>query len=71
MPKVWENTFRVGIYKCHMTYSKRGGIHADWTPDLPNRDLSEQERQQYRSGRDSLLAEVGKELGGSVLVVET
>lgn len=69
--KKWESTFRVGIYKCHMTYSKQAGIRSEWDPDLPDRALSKQERDQYRAGRDALLAEVGKELGGSVLVVET
>jgi hypothetical protein len=67
----WTNTFLVGIYKCKMTYSREGGLNAEWTPDLPDRQLSSQEASQYRAGRDALLQEVGKEIGGKVLVVET
>ena len=75
----WKNTFLVGIYKCELSYSKQDGmlsyskedgLHAKWSPDLPDRQLSEQEQAQYRSGRDNLLAEVGKALGGNVAVVE-
>jgi len=67
----WKNTFLVGVYKCEMTYSKADGMHADWTPDVPDRTLSEQEQTQYRAGRDALMSEVGKALGGSVLIIET
>jgi hypothetical protein len=68
--KQFKNTFRVGFYKCEMTYSKEDGLKAEWEPDLPNHNLSTQELEQYRSGRDALLNEVGKYLGGSVLVIE-
>jgi hypothetical protein len=68
----WKNTFLVGVYKCEMAYSERRGLTAKWSPALPaERELSKQELEQYRAGRDALLAEVGKHLGGSVLVVET
>jgi hypothetical protein len=66
----WKNTFLVGVYRCEMTYSKNQGFQAKWSPDLPSRQLSDQEWAQYRSGRDNLIAEVGKAIGGSVLVVE-
>ncbi len=69
--KKWENEFWVGIYKCKMTYSTRDGIASKWSPHLPKRGLSAQEREQYRSGRDNLLAEVSRHMGGSVLVIET
>jgi len=67
----WKNTFVVGVYKCEMTYSTgKNLMRAKWWPNLPARRLSDQEREQYRSGRDNLLAEVGKAIGGSVLVLE-
>jgi hypothetical protein len=66
----WKNTFRVGIFKCELSYSERGGLHAWWSPDMPDRKLSDQEMAQYRSGRDNLLAEVGKAMGRSVAVIE-
>jgi hypothetical protein len=70
--KRWTNTFLVGLHKCEMTYSQRDGLHAKWVPKLPEaKSFSAQEMDQYRAGRDSLLAEVGKEMGGQVLVVET
>lgn len=66
-----ENTFFVGEHKCELVYTKRRGLRTNWTPDLPRRELSEQEWTQYRAGRDALLVEVGKHFGGSVLVIET
>ena len=67
----WTNTFVVGAYTCEMTYSKSKGITATWRPKLPPaKSLSKQEHEQYRAGRDALMAEVAKQLGGSVLVVE-
>jgi hypothetical protein len=66
----WKNTFLVGIYKCELTYSAGKNLHAKWSPPPPARQLSHQEQAQYRSGRDNLLQEVGKAMGGSVLVLE-
>lgn len=68
----WSNTFLVGPYKCHMTYSEGDGeLRCEWDPEMPDRNLSEQELAQYRRGRDSLFDEIAKELGGNVVVVET
>jgi hypothetical protein len=69
----WKNTFLVGVYKCELTYSHGKNLQAKWLPHLPNRQLSDQEIAQYRSGRDSdnLIAEVAKAVDGSVLVIET
>lgn len=66
----WKNTFRVGIYKCELTYSMGKSLQAEWWPSLPTRQLTGHEMDLYRSGRDNLLAEVGKVMGGSVLVIE-
>jgi hypothetical protein len=72
MTNKWKNTFRVGIYKCEMTYSKNHGLHAKWLPKMPgHREFSQQEMAQYRSGRDNLIAEVAKTMGGSALIIET
>lgn len=68
----WTNTFVVGLYKCEMTYRKDSGMSMKWSPRMPAaKSFSPQEMEQYRSGRDNLLAEVGKHMGGSVLVIET
>jgi hypothetical protein len=67
----WKNTVLVGIYKCEMSYSsKGGGLQCEWSPDLPDRPLTEQEYSQYRAGRDNILSKVAKHLGGNILVVE-
>ena len=46
-----------------------GGFTCEWSPTIP-RELKKKERNRYRAGRDSLLAEVAQRLGGGVLVVE-
>jgi hypothetical protein len=65
----WTNTFRVGPYVCEMSYTPGRALKAEWLPDTP-KNLSDQQRDQYRAGRDALLAEVGTALGGNVMVVE-
>jgi hypothetical protein len=65
----WKNTFRIGDYVCEMTYRSGGGLKASWRPDVP-KQLSPQQWDQYRAGRDALFAEVSDAIGGSVLVVE-
>lgn len=68
----FTNTFRVGKRKCTMSFSQESGLHAVWQPNLPGRgELSKKEMAEYRAGRDALIAEVGKALGGSILIVET
>ena len=71
----FETTFRVGHRKVHIVYrhSKQHGVkiqRIDWTPSPP-KDLRPDELEQYRRGRDALLAEIGAALGGNVLVIET
>ena len=68
--KKWKSTFSVGPYRCKMTWSEQDGMTAVWDPEVPRRDLSEQEWDQYRAGRDALVARVAEHLGGSVFVVE-
>jgi hypothetical protein len=46
-----------------------GIIGVSWSPHTPRR-LSKAELRDYRSGRDALLAEAAKRLGGNVAVVE-
>jgi hypothetical protein len=66
----FKNTFMVGLYKCEMTYS-HGNLKAKWSPTMPpHRSLSKQEIEQYRTGRDDLMADVATAIGGSVMVVE-
>ena len=61
------NTFKVGRYTCELTFAD-GQLSAEWRPCLPKR-LSSREWKAYRAGRDALMAEVGKMIGGGVLFV--
>lgn len=65
----WENTIKVGRYLCRLTFTHDAGLASEWDPHLPS-GLSKSEWKQYRAGRDALLAEVAKSLGGTVAVVE-
>jgi hypothetical protein len=70
MTAEWKNTFRVGRYKVEMTYRHgNAAVKTRWEPYMPTR-LSRKELQQYRDGRHALFEEVGKALGGPVLVIE-
>jgi hypothetical protein len=57
----YSSTFRVGRYTCTMTYDT-GTKHlaCEWDPHLPPRgELSRKELDQYRAGRDALMAKTG------------
>jgi hypothetical protein len=70
MKKEVTSTFRVGRFICEMTFAD-GHLSAQWSPDVPARgSLSRKEVEQYRSGRNALMAEVAKVIGGNVLVLE-
>jgi len=70
MKKEVTNTFRVGRFICEMTFAD-GHLSAQWSPDVPKRgSLSRKEVEQYRAGRNALMAEVAKAIGGDVLVLE-
>jgi hypothetical protein len=62
-------TFRVGIYTCDLTYGLDGELSAQWSPAVPRR-LAGWEMAAYRLGRDTLLCEVSKAIGGAVRVLE-
>jgi hypothetical protein len=62
------NTFRVGRFTCKLTFAD-GQLSAEWRPGLPKR-LSGKEWKAYRAGRDALIAEVAKAIGGGVLLVD-
>ena len=64
----FETAFRVGKYTCEMSYSPGGGLKAEWSA-MPKK-MSDDMWREYRSGRNSLFAEVAKAIGGAVLVVE-
>lgn len=68
--KKWQNTFRVGFYKCTMTYSKTGGMDVEWDPSVPKK-LSAQELAQYRSGRNALHVQIANDLGINIAIIET
>ena len=71
-----STTFRVGRrYRCSIVLPLAGvkagllQIETSWQPDIPRR-LSKAELRDYRRGRDALLAEAAKHIGGPVAVVE-
>jgi hypothetical protein len=72
-----STTFRVGCrYRCTITLPvaslKTGAaaiIDARWEPHTPAR-LTKAEMRDYRRGRDILLTEAARYLGGNVAVVE-
>lgn len=70
-----SRTFAVGWrYRCTLTVpTSRAGavayIVAEWEPNLPKR-LSGSELANYRRGRDAVLAEAARMLGGNALVIE-
>jgi hypothetical protein len=73
MKKLYKATFPVGIRSCTLIFDPTTHVlEAEWTPSRPGKDmLTDPVRmQQYRDGRDKLLAEVGADLGGSVIVAE-
>ena len=66
--------FRVGHRMCTITVQmpKLGimtNMTAEWSPEAPT-NLSRTELNQYRKGRDRVLAELGNQIGGKVAVVE-
>ena len=67
-----STTFRVGKrYRCSISLPLRGTVRleARWEPRRPTR-LTEDELLDYRRGRDALLAEAARLLGGPVIVAE-
>ena len=68
-------SFRVGRYTCSIKLpieALRAGVmrvETSWLPEPPTR-LTKAELRDYRRGRDALLAEAGRLLGGPVLVAE-
>ncbi|MCP5365475.1 MAG: hypothetical protein H6905_09660 [Hyphomicrobiales bacterium] len=45
-------------------------MESEWEPDVPHRLLSKREIADYRRGRDAVLSEVAKLIGGNVMCVE-
>jgi len=67
-----STTFRVGKrYRCSISLPLRGTVRleARWEPRRPTR-LTEDELLDYRRGRDALLVEAARLLGGLILVAE-
>jgi hypothetical protein len=62
----------VGDYACRMSFTEKDGLRCEWHPQVPLRIdwLPKEQLQQYRRGRDTLLALVAEDLGGHVLVIE-
>jgi hypothetical protein len=75
MARDLSTIFRVGRYTCSITLplplptSGAVSIETRWEPEPPHR-LNADELAEYRRGRDALLAEAAKHVGGPVAVVE-
>lgn len=66
--------WRVGSRTVTLSVPKPDGarpvcMSVEWAPNLP-RKLSAEEWKQYRAGRDAALAELAKQLGGAVGLIE-
>ena len=46
-----------------------GQLVCEWTPCLPKK-ITPAELQAYRKGRDELIADYAREIGGKVLLIE-
>jgi hypothetical protein len=71
MTAEWAVTRRVRInarLSCDITCGP-GGVCVEWIGRSP-RGLSAAGQRRYRAGRDAVLAEVARKLGGGVLLIE-
>lgn len=73
-PAFLVHRFDVGPRVCTLTIPQPrvGSVMSfaiEWSPSVPS-DLTAEELQAYRAGRNQALAEVGRALGGCVAVVE-
>ena len=71
---VLVRSFPVGNHTVTMTLTRRrfhaGRITCRWSPPKPTR-LTKEEKRQYRSGRDAVMAEAFALMGGRVgLIIE-
>jgi hypothetical protein len=75
-PPEVTSTFRVGKrYTCTVTApvpvpGRPLMLTVEWEPHVPTRRLSKAEARDYRRGRDTVVAELARLAGGSVLVLE-
>jgi hypothetical protein len=70
----FTRTWRVGAYRATLSCPRpRPGVTAaalvSWHPHVPQR-LTPAERDEYRAGRDSALADLARELRVSVGVID-
>ncbi len=69
VPQV-EGAWCVGTrYIVKMVIDRTGRIEAEWEPDAPN-GMSKQELSDYRRGRNALIDELARLVGGNILVAE-
>lgn len=65
--------FKVGDYYCKLSIDENGKgcslMTAEWSPTTPT-TLNKKMWKDYRNGRNPLMKEVEKAIGGNVLVVE-
>lgn len=64
-----KSTFKVGKFMCTLTVTQSGSMDCEWFPNAPKK-LSEKELAEYRRGRDMVIGELSKLIGGSIAVVE-
>jgi hypothetical protein len=66
----YSATFEVGRYTCTMTFVQSApALQCAWSPHTPPaKSLSRKEIDQYRAGRDALMAEVARDYGNILIV---
>jgi hypothetical protein len=69
---MYSTTFKVGSYSCTMTFAQSTRqLACEWDPhEPPAKSLTKAEINQYRAGRDALMAEVARALGGGILIID-
>jgi hypothetical protein len=65
----YSATFDVGCYVCTMTFVRSTRrLACEWAPRVPPpKSLSKQELDQYRAGRDVLMAEIARGYGNILI----
>jgi hypothetical protein len=66
-----STVFRVGKFRCTMTLAN-GQMTTEWSPGLPTpKQMNKAMWREYRAGRNTFLAEVSRQIGGAIAVIET
>lgn len=73
LPRLFKSTFPVGIRMCAMVFNMATKqLTCEWSPSDPGYEMlfDDVRMEQYRNGRDKLLADVSAEIGVPIFVSE-